>query len=94
MSVDALKKLREQVSADRELNRQFQQAASLEQTIELAKGLGYEITPEDIRSYQGDLSDSELEQVAGGFTVKETFCQNNVGKTVQRECTSFITLDK
>ena len=94
MSAEALKKLREQVSADQELNRKFQEAASLEQTIQLAKGLGYEITPEDIRGYQGDLSDSELEQVAGGFKVRETACQNNVGRTVERECYSFVALDK
>ena len=76
MSEEQLKDFLEKVKADTELQEKPKAAASPEAAIEIAKAAGFSMTEEDIQSMQSatvELSDDELEQVAGG-------CQINSAK--------------
>ena len=88
MSVESMKSLRERMTADEELARKMSQAASIDEAVRTARALGYDITREDFASYQEDLTDQELDQVAGGgdWTMKKTSCENGSGKTVVETC--------
>ena len=76
MSEEQLNAFLEKVKTDTELQDKLKAAASPEAVIEIAKEAGFSITAEDIQSMQSatvELSDDELEQVAGG-------CQINSAK--------------
>ena len=69
MSEKQLKAFLEKVKSNTELQDKLKAAASLEAAVEIAKEAGFAITAEDIRSMQSatvELSDEELEGVAGG----------------------------
>ena len=70
MSEEQLKAFLEAVKTDAGLQEKLKTAASPEAAIEIAKAAGFSITPADIQSMQSataELSDEELEGVAGGF---------------------------
>ena len=72
MSVEQLKAFVEKVKSDTNLQEKVKAAASPEAAMEVAKAAGFSITLEDISSMQSgteeeDLSDEELEGMAGGF---------------------------
>ena len=73
MSEEQLKAFLEKVKADTNIQEKLKAAASPEAVIEIAKEAGFSITAEDIQSATVELSDDELEQVAGG-------CQINSAK--------------
>ena len=68
MSEEQLKAFLEKVKGDTSLQDRLNAAASPDAAIEIAKEAGFAITAEDIQSMQSatDLSDAELEGVAGG----------------------------
>ena len=68
MSEEQLKAFLEKVKGDTSLQEKLEAAASPEAAIEIAKAAGFAITVEDIQSMQlpVDLSDDELEGLAGG----------------------------
>ena len=71
MSEEQLNAFLEKVKADTSLQEKFKKAASPEAAIEIAKAAGFSITSADIQSMQSataELSDEELEGVAGGAT--------------------------
>ena len=65
MSEEQLKAFLEKVKGDTSLQEKLKGAASPDAAIEIAKEAGFAISAEDIQSMQ-DLSDEELEGVAGG----------------------------
>ena len=69
MSEEQLKAFLEKVKGDTSLQDRLNAAASPDAAIEIAKEAGFAITAEDIQSMQSatDLSDDELEGVAGGY---------------------------
>ena len=72
MSEEQLKAFLEKVKADTSLQEKLKSTASPEAAIEIAKEAGFSITAEDMQSMQSamvELSDHELEQVAGGCQV-------------------------
>ena len=72
MSEEQLNAFLEKVKGDTSLQEKLKAAASPEAAIEIAKDGGFSITAEDIQSMQSatvELSDRELEQVAGGCQV-------------------------
>ena len=72
MSEEQFKAFLEKVKSDTSLQEKLKAAASPEAAIEIAKEAGFAITAEDIQSMQSatvELSDHELEQVAGGCQV-------------------------
>ena len=69
MSEEQLKTFLEKVKGDTSLQEKLKAAASPEAVMEIAKEAGFSITAEDIQSMQSttvELSDEELEGVAGG----------------------------
>ena len=76
MSEEQLNAFLEKVKGDTSLKEKLKAAASPEAAMDIAKEAGFLITAEDIQSTQSatvELSDDELEQVAGG-------CQINSAK--------------
>ena len=74
MSVEQLKAFVEKVKSDTSLQEKVKAAASPEAAMEVAKAAGFSITSEDIQSMQSgteeeELSDEQLEGVAGGFNL-------------------------
>ena len=68
MSEEQLKSFLEKVKADTSLQEKLKAAADADAALAIAKEAGFVITAEDIQSMQSstDLSDDELEGVAGG----------------------------
>ena len=68
MSEEQLKSFLEKVKTDTELKEKLKGAADADAALAIAKEAGFAITTEDIQSMQfaTDLSDNELEDVAGG----------------------------
>ena len=72
MSEDQLKAFLEKAKGDTSLQEKLNVAADADAVVEIAKAAGFSITVEDIQSMQSgtvELSDHELEQVAGGCQV-------------------------
>ena len=72
MSEDQLKVFLEKAKGDTSLQEKLNVAADADAVVEIAKAAGFSITVEDIQSMQSgtvELSDHELEQVAGGCQV-------------------------
>ena len=72
MPEEQLNAFLEKVKADTSLQEKLRIAASPEAAIEIAKAAGFSITPADIQSEwmqsaTAELSDEELEDVAGGI---------------------------
>ena len=72
MSEEQLNAFLEKVKGDTTLQEKLNGAADSGAVVEIAKEAGFSITAEDIQSMQSatvELSDHELEQVAGGCQV-------------------------
>ena len=72
MSEEQLKAFLENVKGDTSLQEKLKEAADADTVVEIAKEAGFAISAEDIQSMQSatvELSDHELEQVAGGCQV-------------------------
>ena len=68
MSEEQLKSFLEKVKGDTSLQEKLKGAADADAALAIAKEAGFAITAQDIQSMQSstDLSDEELEGVAGG----------------------------
>ena len=68
MSEEQLKSFLDKVKTDTSLQEKIKGAADADAVLAIAKEVGFAITAEDIQSMQSstDLSDDELEAVAGG----------------------------
>ena len=77
---DNMKKFLEEVSKDKELIEKLSKAETPEAVIALAKEIGFELTAEDLKSKEtiSEISDDELEDVAGG---KKCYCVLGGGGT-------------
>ena len=72
MSEEQLNAFLEKVKGDTSLQEKLKAASTPEAAIDIAKEAGFAITAEDIQSMQSatELSDDELEGVAGGTLVR------------------------
>ena len=75
MSEEQLKSFLEKVKADASLQEKLKAAADADAALAIAKEAGFAITAEDIQSMKSatDLTDEELEGVAGGLGVWDTW---------------------
>jgi len=73
MSEDQLKAFMEAVNSDPSLQEKLKSAGDVKDVVGIAKGAGFAISVEDLQNSQSELSDAELESVAGGF-LTGTFC--------------------
>ena len=72
MSEDQLKALLEAVRSDAGLQEKLNAAADLDAVVEIAKDAGFMISAEELQRAQTEVSEEELEGVAGGRN-KEKF---------------------
>ena len=67
MSEEQLKAFLEKVKADTSLQEKLKAAADAGAVAAIAKEAGFSISADDLTKAQSELSDEELEGVAGGF---------------------------
>ena len=75
MSEEQLKAFLEKVKADTSLQEKMKAASDADAVVAIAKSAGFSITTEDLNSDRQNLTDDELEGVAGGGTA-ETGCSS------------------
>ena len=66
MSEEQLKAFLEKIKGDTGLQEKLKAAADVDAVLAIAKETGFSITANDLTKPQSDLSDQELEGVAGG----------------------------
>ena len=67
MSEEQLKAFKEAVKANEGLQEQLKAAADADAVVAIAKAAGFAISVEALKGAQAELSDEELEGVAGGY---------------------------
>ena len=72
MSEEQLKAFLEAVQADEGLQEQLKAAADADAVVAIAKAAGFAISAEELQRAQAELSDEELEGVAGGKVLNLT----------------------
>ena len=66
MSEEQLKAFLEKVKADTSLQEKLKAASDADAVVAIAKEAGFSISADDLKKAQSELSDEELEGVAGG----------------------------
>ena len=66
MSEEQLKAFLEKVKADTSLQEKLKAAADIDAVVAIAKEAGFSISADELGNAQSELSDEELEGVAGG----------------------------
>ena len=73
MSEEQLKAFLEKVKADTSLQEQLKAAADSDAVLTIAKEAGFKISADDLKNAaQSEISEEELENVAGGGCVEES----------------------
>ena len=72
MSEEQLKAFLEKVKGDTNLQERLKAAANPDAVVSIAKEAGFSISADDLTMTQWDLSDEELEGVAGGNSINNT----------------------
>jgi predicted ribosomally synthesized peptide with nif11-like leader len=67
MSEEQLKAFWEAVQADTSLQEKLRAATDADSIASIAKEAGFEITADEVKEAQGELSEEQLKGVAGGF---------------------------
>ena len=67
MSEEQLKAFLEAVKADAGLQEKLKAAKDEDAVVAIAKSVGYAISVDELKKSQAEISDEELEGVAGGF---------------------------
>ena len=70
MSEEQLKAFLEKVKADTDLQEKLKAAADTDVVIAIAKEAGFSISADDLENAQSEISEEELEGVAGGGACK------------------------
>ena len=70
MSEEQLKAFLEKVKADTRLQERLKAAADNDAVTAIAKEAGFSISADDLKNAQSEISDEELEDVAGGIAEK------------------------
>ena len=73
MSEEQLKAFLEKVKGDTSLQEKLKAAADANAVTAIAKEAGFSISADDLTNAQSELSDQELEGVAGGLCLKSCF---------------------
>ena len=66
MSEEQLKAFLEKVKKDTNLQEKLKAAADVDAVVAIAKETGFSISADDLKSAQSEISEEELESVAGG----------------------------
>ena len=84
MSEEQLKAFLEKVKADTSLQEQLKAAADSDAVLAIAKEAGFSISADDLKNAQSEVSEEELEGVAGGE--KTNFYCSNWNHTCAWNC--------
>ena len=68
MSEEQFKAFLEKVQSDTSLQVKLKAAADANAVVSIAKEAGFSISADDLKNAQSEISEEELESVAGGFT--------------------------
>jgi len=79
MSEDQLKAFLEAVKADAGLQEKLNAAADVDAVVEISKEAGFLISAEELQRSQAEISEEELEGVAGGKATPTWGMVENVG---------------
>jgi len=79
MSEQQLKAFLQAVAADTALQADIESAPNPEAVVAIAKNAGFSITSEDLKQHQAEVSDQDLESVAGGWGASMTNLQSQPG---------------
>jgi predicted ribosomally synthesized peptide with nif11-like leader len=77
MSIEQAQAFMEKVKNDEDLAKRLKEAEDSESRLNIAKELGYEFNLEEARQAREQLSDEDLDNVAGGDGSK--FCKSGYG---------------
>ena len=69
MSEEQLKAFIEKVKADSSLQERLKSASDADAVVAIAKEAGFSISANDLKNAQSEISEEELENVAGGATI-------------------------
>ena len=73
MSEEQLKAFLEAVQADAGLQEKLKAAEEADAVVAIAKGAGFLISAEELKKAQAEVSEEELESVAGGTMTSEHY---------------------
>ena len=82
MSEEQLKAFLEKVKGDSSLQEKLQAATDAEAVIAIAKEAGFMISADCLKNVQSDLSEEELESIAGGYDITHQSCNRTCGTVV------------
>ena len=74
MSEEQLKAFLEAVKADAGLQEKLKAAKDVDAVVEIAKAAGFVISAEELKKAQAEISEEELEGVAGGWDTDSLDC--------------------
>jgi len=74
MSEEQLKAFLQLLKADSDLQAELKKAVDVNAVVAIAKAAGFVISAEALMKWQMDLSDEDLESVAGGKEQRATAC--------------------
>ena len=77
MSEEQLKSFLEKVKADTSLQEKLKAAGDDDAVLAIAKEAGFMISADDLKNAQSEISEEELEGVAGGGGRRPTICQSH-----------------
>ena len=78
MSEEQLKAFLEKVKADTSLQEQLKAAADTDAVLAIAKDAGFIFSVDDLKNAQAELSEEELEGVAGGVMLPGAEDENGI----------------
>ena len=70
MSEEQLKAFLEAVKADADLQDKLKAASDSDAVVEIAKAVGFAISADELKTSQAEISEEELEGVAGGIVTE------------------------
>ena len=82
MSEEQLKAFLEKVQADTSLQEKLKAAANPDAVVSIAKEVGFSISSDDLTKAKYELSDQELEGIAGGYDITHQTCNRTCGTAV------------
>ena len=82
MPEEQLKAFLEAVKADAGLQEQLKAAADADAVVAIAKAAGFAISADELKKAQSEISEEELEGVAGGGFWEEILVRGGVGRGV------------
>ena len=66
MSVESAREMMQRVASDEDFRRKLDAAATPEERSRIVKDAGYDVSDDDVKRLRSEISDEDLEKVAGG----------------------------